>query len=99
VIELQEQALAAAAARERAQGGDARVVDASSRRSFSNDLHFLFAPSDDGYELLTRAGTAPAPGEVVELSGGRSCRVLRVGPAPFPGAPERCAYLELVSPA
>lgn len=96
VIELQEQALAAAAARERARDGDARVVvDRSSTRSYAADVHFLFAPSGDGYELLERAGASPAPGELVELSGGRTCRVLRVGPAPFPGAPEQCAYLEL----
>lgn len=96
VIELQEQALAAATARERAWDGDARVVvAASSTRSYSNDLHFLFAPSTDGYELFERSGPSPSPGEVVELSGGRTCRVTRVGPAPFPGAPEACAYLEL----
>lgn len=85
VIELQEQALATASARE-----------LSSTRSYSVDTHFLFAPSVDGYELLERSGAAPAPGEMVELSGGRTCRVLRIGPAPFPGASEACAYLELV---
>jgi hypothetical protein len=96
VIELQEQALAAAAARERARDGDARViVELSTTNAYSNDLHFLFAPSTDGYELLERSGPSPSPGEVVELSGGRTCRVLRVGPTPFPG-PEACAYLELV---
>ena len=85
VIELQEQALATASARELAN-----------TRSYSGHTHFLFAPSADGYELLERSGPSPAPGEVVELSGGRTCRVLRVGPPPFPGAPEACAYLELV---
>ena len=85
VIELQEQALATASARERA-----------SIPCYSSGTHFLFAPSADGYELLERSGPAPAPGEVVELSGRRTCRVLRVGPAPFPGATEACAYLELV---
>jgi hypothetical protein len=34
-------------------------------------------------------------GTMIELSGGRTGRVLRVGPAPFPGATEACAYLEL----
>lgn len=85
VIELQEQALAIASARELA-----------STRSYSHDTHFLFAPSAEGYELLERSGPSPAPGEVVELSGGRTCRVLRVGPPPFPGATEACAYLDLV---
>jgi hypothetical protein len=97
VIELQEQALAAAAARERARDGDARlVVEPSSARSYSTGRHFLFAPSAEGYELLERSGPPPSPGELVELSGGRRCHVLRVGPAPFPGAPEACAYLEPV---
>jgi hypothetical protein len=85
VIELQEQALATASARELA-----------STHRYSQGTHFLFAPSADGYDLLERSGPSPTPGEVVELSGGRTCRVLRVGPPPFPGAPEACAYLELV---
>jgi hypothetical protein len=85
VIELQEQALATASARELA-----------STHRYSPGTHFLFAPSADGYDLLERSGPSPTPGEVVELSGGRTCRVLRVGPPPFPGAPEACAYLELV---
>jgi hypothetical protein len=85
VIELPEQALATASARELA-----------STHRYSPGTHFLFAPSADGYDLLERSGPSPTPGEVVELSGGRTCRVLRVGPPPFPGAPEACAYLELV---
>jgi hypothetical protein len=85
VIELQEQALATASGRELA-----------STHRYSPGTHFLFAPSADGYDLLERSGPSPTPGEVVELSGGRTCRVLRVGPPPFPGAPEACAYLELV---
>jgi hypothetical protein len=85
VIELQEQALATASARELA-----------STHRYSQGTHFLFAPSADGDDLLERSGPSPTPGEVVELSGGRTCRVLRVGPPPFPGAPEACAYLELV---
>jgi hypothetical protein len=96
VIELQEQALAAAAARERARDGDPRVVDPSSTRAFSSDRHVLFAPSADGYELMERSGPAPLPGAIVELSGGRTCHVVRLGPAPFPGTREACAYLERV---
>jgi len=84
VIELQEQALATASARA-----------LENTRAYSADTHFLFAPGAEGYELLERSGPSPAPGEVVELSGGRTCRVLRVGPPPFLGAPEACAYLEL----
>jgi hypothetical protein len=33
---------------------------------------------------------------VVDLPGNRTCRVIRVGPAPFPDAREACAYLETI---
>lgn len=96
VIELQEQALAAASARERASA-DSRnpgVADSESARSYSHEAHFLFALSSEGYELFERSGPAPSIGSIVELSGRRTCRVLRVGPSPFPGGLEACAYLE-----
>jgi hypothetical protein len=88
--------LAAASARERARDGDPRVIDTSSLRAYSSENHLLFAPCAQGYELLERSGPAPLPGVIVELSDGRSCRVVRLGPAPFPGAREACAYLERV---
>jgi chromosome segregation ATPase len=95
VIELQEQALAAAAARERADDGDPRVlISRPSTRSYSVDTHFLFAPGAAGYDFVERSGPSPAPGATVELSGGRICRVTRIGPAPLPGSSEACAYLE-----
>jgi chromosome segregation ATPase len=91
VIELQEQALAAADARElrRPRAGS------ESTRSYSHEVHLLFALNAEGYELFERSGPAPAVGATVELSDGRTCRVLRVGPSPFPGGQEACAYLEL----
>jgi chromosome segregation ATPase len=95
VIELQEQALEAAAARERASDGDPRVkIDRSNTRGYSREAHFLFAPGTAGYELVERAGPPPSPGAVIELPGGRTCRVTRVGPPLFPGSPAACAYLE-----
>jgi chromosome segregation ATPase len=90
VIELQEQALAAADARERRR--PSAVSD--STRSYAHEAHLLFALNAEGYELLERSGPAPAVGSTVELSKGRICRVLRVGPSPFPGGQEACAYLE-----
>lgn len=97
VIELQEQALEAAAAKDLVRDDDARPeVDHSPTRAYSADAHFLFAPGADGYELVARTGPSPAPGELVQLSESRTCRVMRVGPPPFPDAPEACAYLELV---
>jgi hypothetical protein len=96
VIELQEQALAAAAARERTRtGGAPTIVETGSPRTYSDEAHLLFALNADGYELFERSGPPPAVGSMVELSGGRTCRVLRVGPSPFPGGQEACAYLEL----
>jgi uncharacterized coiled-coil DUF342 family protein len=95
VIELQEQALAAASARDRARESAAPQEAASERaRSYSDEGHFLFVPSTEGYELFERAGPSPAVGSLVELSGGRTCRVLRVGASPMPGARRACAYLE-----
>ena len=73
-----------------------RVALDSSTRSFSGEAHFLFAPGAEGYELLHRSGPPPSCGEVIELSGGRRCGVVRLGPAPVPGTGEACAYLELL---
>lgn len=96
VIELQEQALAAAADRERARGGDPRLAaERSEVAPDSNAAHFLFAPGADGYELVERAGPAPTAGDLIVLPGNRTCRVLRVGPSPWPGSTAACAYLEL----
>jgi hypothetical protein len=95
VIELQEQALAAAADRERAEDGDPRVlIGRPSTHSYSVDTHFLFAPGPAGYEFFERSGPSPASGATLELSGGRIFRVSRVGHAPLPGSTEACAYLE-----
>ena len=96
VVELQEQALAGAEARERAlrDTPPSPAVDSSARRVYSETSHFLFAPGATGYELFERSGIAPTVGSVIDLSGGRKLRVVRVGPAPYPGAREACAYLE-----
>jgi len=90
VIGLQEQALAAEKAREQQRPG----AGAEHTRSYSHETHLLFAPNPDGYNLFERSGPAPAVGSIVELSDGRVCRVLRVGPSPFPGGHEACACLE-----
>ena len=69
------------------------------RRVYSTERHLLFAPGPHGYELIERSGAAPEIGGVVELSGYRMFRVLRLGPAPFPGAFEACAFLDALPPA
>lgn len=88
-----EEALAAACTR--VTELDQAAIPEAQEHSYSEDTHFLFAPGADGYELVERSGPAPAAGELVELPNGRTCRVLRVGPPPFPGSAEACAYLEL----
>jgi hypothetical protein len=68
-------------------------------RVYSAERHILLVPGADGYELLERKGPAPEAGDTVRLSGPREFRVVRVGPAPFPGALEACAFLEAVPSA
>ncbi len=92
VIELQEQTLATAAARERTEA----QTEETDGLVYSAEGHLLFAPGAGQYELFERSGPPPAGGTLVELSGGRMCRVVRLGPSPFPGAANACAYLELV---
>jgi DNA repair exonuclease SbcCD ATPase subunit len=95
VVELQEQAIAGAEAREQAlRDTPPSPADSPGRRMYSETSHFLFAPGAEGYELFERSGIAPAVGAVIDLSGGRQLRVVRLGPAPYPGAREACAYLE-----
>lgn len=78
----------------RAAGDDVREPPGA--RHFSTTRHFLFAPGATGYALLEVPGPAPAPGDVVVLADGRDCRVQLVGPTPWPGADEACAYLALL---
>lgn len=67
------------------------------RVSYDHEQHVLFVPGSSQYRLIERRGAAPAPGEVVALSGGARFRVLRVGPSPLPGTRAACAYLEQLS--
>jgi hypothetical protein len=60
----------------------------------SDELHVLFVPTADQYQLIERKGAAPAEGEVVRVSGGARFRVLRIGPSPLPGKAVPCVYLE-----
>jgi len=89
---VEEQAASLAAAEELARTLEApRTTD---RRAYTDERHVLFVPAAGRYELLERRGPAPEVGAVVALSGGRRFRVLRVGPAPFPGDASACVYLE-----
>jgi hypothetical protein len=80
------------AAPERAPEPTAAVPEAIDRRGW-----LAFVPSTDGYTLVPQAGSAPAPGEALELDG-ISFRVLRQAPSPLPGDPRRCVYVEREEP-
>jgi hypothetical protein len=66
------------------------------RRPYTLERHILLAPVDDRYELVERAGPPPEAGSRVDLFEDRAFLVVRVGPAPIPGALEACAYLERI---
>jgi hypothetical protein len=55
--------------------------------------HVLFVPLPDGYVVRDADGPPPSAGAAVEVDG-LAFRVLRTGPAPFPGTAGVCAYLE-----
>ena len=63
-------------------------------RAYSPEQHVLFLLHEGRYALIERRGRPPEAGATVELSGHRRYRVGRLGPSPFPGAHEACAYLE-----
>jgi hypothetical protein len=73
-----------------------RAADARSsvQRPYTSERHILLAPVDDHYELVERPGPPPEAGSRIDLFENRSFLVVRVGPAPIPGALEACAYLE-----
>jgi hypothetical protein len=83
----------------RAEGLEAvRASEARSiaGRPYTSERHLLLVPVGERYELLERPGPPPEDGSVIDLFGDRSFVVVRVGPAPIPGALEACAYLEPV---
>ncbi len=63
----------------------------------TDDSYIAFT-LDDGYRLVEQDGTAPAPGDIVELDGGLH-RCVRLAASPYPGDRRRCAVLERVRPA
>ncbi len=89
-----------AAARDEAAALRARLEErgpeAASGRSYGSGAHTLFVGIGQSYRTFTRPGAAPPPGATLELEG-RAYRVLRVGPSPFPGTDEACAYLEALA--
>jgi hypothetical protein len=53
-----------------------------------------FVPSPQGYELVDRNGTLPAPGDEIDVDG-VGYRVLRFAPSPLPGDGRPCAVIEM----
>jgi hypothetical protein len=56
-----------------------------------------FVTSSQGYTIVPQTGTAPKPGEVLELDGS-AFRVLRHAPSPLPGDDRRCVVVEREEP-
>jgi len=53
---------------------------------------------DHGYRLVEQDGSAPAPGDIVELDDGLH-RCVRLAASPYPADRRRCAVLERLRPA
>jgi hypothetical protein len=53
------------------------------------NAHLLLLSSAEGYRLVERDGSPPAPGEVVDVDGA-AWQVLRPGGSPLPDDPRRC---------
>ena len=56
-----------------------------------------FVTSPQGYTLVPQTGSAPVPGDVLELEG-RRFRALRGAPSPLPGDHRRCVVVEREEP-
>ncbi len=56
--------------------------------------YLLFVPAPTGYRLVERTGSAPAPGDVLEVDEGEGRYVVsRVIRSPLPGDTRPCVYL------
>jgi len=62
-----------------------------------DSVWLAYVPSPHGYGLVERAGSAPSPGDALELDGVRH-RVVRFIPSPLPGDARRCAVVEREEP-
>jgi chromosome segregation ATPase len=100
-VEQRERALAAREERLEAQA--AQVTQLASRAPERTDnaaaeqpVGLLFVPGT-AYALVEVESRPLEPGAAV-VHEGKSFVVARLGPAPFPGDPRTCAYLELVAP-
>jgi hypothetical protein len=56
-----------------------------------------FVTSSQGYAIVPQTGTAPQPGEMLELDGS-AFRALRQAPSPLPGDGRRCVVVEREEP-
>jgi hypothetical protein len=74
------------------------LVDASAPAPAEPSVeHLLFVPAPSGYVLVERTGSAPAPGDVLELEE-QDVRytVSRVVRSPLPGDDRLCAYVAAI---
>lgn len=74
-----------------------RLEAAPEVEALAGDRHLLFVPSPSGYELVERTGSAPAPGDQLELDEREErYSVIRVVGSPLPGDRRRCAYVTAI---
>jgi hypothetical protein len=98
-LELQRLSRELAAAEERLSSDAASAAEPQSAVGAAESVeragaHLLFVPGPSGYSLLVQPGPVPVAGTEVELRElGRAFLVAKLGPAPLPGDPRRCAYL------
>lgn len=55
--------------------------------------HLVFVWTPNGYVLQERHGELPEVGSQVEIDG-RTERVTKIGPSPYPGDRRACVYLQ-----
>ncbi len=75
----------------------AQVPAATAPEAVDGRGWLAFVTSPQGYTLVPQTGSAPVPGEVLQLDGS-AFRVLRLAPSPLPGDERRCVVVEREEP-
>ena len=74
-----------------------RVVPPPDEPAQPDTGHLLFVPTSQGYLLLARSGTAPSPGQTLELPETAVPMVVaKIASSPLPSDPRQCAYLQIL---
>lgn len=69
-------------------------LEGEPRPAAADGGYLVFVPAPSGYRLVERTGSAPTPGDVLELDQGEGRYVVsRVIRSPLPGDTRPCVYL------